>query len=60
MVPDSAGIAVNPKSCKSIAAAIDALFINRSNYTNAEIDFSTYDWSLIAKRYYELFKHLSK
>lgn len=60
MLPETAGIAVNPDSIKSIASAIDNIFENRSKYTNEEIDFSLYDWKTIAKSYYDLFRSISK
>lgn len=60
MVPDNAGISVNPKSVQSIASAIDTIFTNRNYYSNESVNFSTFDWKKIGATYYKQFQEISR
>lgn len=58
LFPSSVGIAVNPFSIKEIASALQELLENRAIYSNKDIDFTQFRWSLIAKRYYTHYKQI--
>lgn len=54
----SVGIAVNPFSVEEITSALQELLENRATYSNKDIDFTQFRWSLIAKRYYTYYKQI--
>jgi glycosyltransferase involved in cell wall biosynthesis len=57
LLPQSAGIAVNPYSIDNIANGLSALLTNEKA-GNQEVDFEQFRWSKIAEKYKEIYQNL--
>lgn len=60
LLPSNVGIAVNPLDVEEITSALQEMIKNRATYSNKDIDFTQFRWSLIAKKYYKCYKHILK
>ncbi len=50
------GESINPRSIESIEQGLDTLLQNRVNYSNHSVDFTTFDWNVIAQQYLKVYK----
>ena len=58
---DNVGVSVDPFSVDSIANGIRKLLTEYESFDgNKDVDFSLFDWSLIANRYFNIFKSIVK
>jgi len=53
---NTVGEKVNPTSVQDITNALHAILMNPYKYSNDNVDFSLFKWSMIAEKYLELFK----
>ncbi len=52
---NSVGVSVNPYSEESIVSAIKVILSNSKIYNNRSVDFSAFNWDLIAKKYESIY-----
>lgn len=53
---ESVGIGVNPLSVQSIKDAIRELLLNSQYYSNRSVDFESFRWNIIAKKYLSVYE----
>ena len=53
---DSVGESVDPLSVNDIKEKIKKVFSNADSYSNQSVDFSSFDWSVIASNYLQYYK----
>ena len=54
---DNVGIAVDPQSVDSIATGLRKIICDYESFDgNKNVDFSLFDWSCIARRYFDIYK----
>lgn len=59
LLPPDAGIGVNPLSVEEIKNALRTLLIQRSEFSNRNINFEHYRWSNIATTYKDIYKEIT-
>lgn len=57
---DTVGIRVNPLSVDEIVSALRIMLTNRSNYSNAHVDFDRFRWAAIAQKYIDIYQEIRK
>ena len=58
MFSDKVGISVDSRSVDDIAMAIDLIFKKRESFSNIEIDFGKYRWSVISQKYIAFYNEI--
>ena len=59
LLPPNAGIGVNPLSVEEIKNALRTLLVQRSEFSNRNINFEQYRWSNIATTYKDIYKEIT-
>lgn len=59
LLPSDAGIGVDPLSVEEIKNALRTLLVQRSEFSNRNINFEQYRWSNIATTYKDIYKEIT-
>jgi len=58
MFDKSVGIAVNPLSVEDIYHAIKSIILKYDDYSNQSVNFTSFDWNIIARNYLSLYNDI--